>query len=179
MRFLKNVISWIEIIIPELPRIAGVIYIVYMFNVVIECVIIYIAMNLTRNIFGKGYHAHNNWFLCTAITLGVFYFLCAGVKPLHISYFTAPFFGVAVSFIMSHVNKYVEFLNKNKFKIEKGCDEGKLVEYLKLREVPDKDIKLFVRKYINDDSDVKLMRDFNSTNIRRDIRDIKYKYNLN
>lgn len=64
------------------------------------------------------------------------------------------------------------------FRVEKGCDGAKLSALCEERGLNEREARLLSRKYVYCDSDVKLQRDFNLTNIRREIHRIRDKYGI-
>ena len=60
--------------------------------------------------FGKSYHA-DQLSKCTLLTLVIFYFLTSGVFPLNISLFSAPLFGVYLSYILNQIQELIDNQN--------------------------------------------------------------------
>ena len=64
------------------------------------------------------------------------------------------------------------------FRFEKYCDEDKALEVCRYYNMTNRETNLLIQKYVKDTSDVKLQRMFSAANIRREIRQIKTKYDL-
>lgn len=73
----------------------------------IEFLFIFFSFQINRKIFGKSYHA-DQLSKCTLFTLVIFYFLTSGVFKLNVSLFTAPLFGVYLSYVLNIVQELID-----------------------------------------------------------------------
>lgn len=73
----------------------------------IEFLFIFFSFQINRKIFGKSYHA-DQLSKCTLFTLVIFYFLTSGVFKLTVSLFTAPLFGVYLSYVLNIVQELID-----------------------------------------------------------------------
>lgn len=84
----------------------------------IEFLFIFLSFQINRSIFGKSYHA-DKLSKCTLMTLVIFYFLIRGVIPLSISIFSAPLFGVYLSYLLNYVQELIDNQNVPKVFVKK------------------------------------------------------------
>lgn len=169
------------VVITQSIQTAGVILLAIINKAPIECFFIYIAMVITRNLFGHSFHA-KTFFTCTAVTWGIFYFLTAAVPPLFASIYSAAFLGIGISFFMHKVQIFLELLDKannlNKvFKLEKHCDENKLRTFCQIKNLTEFETDILVWKYALCKSAREMEDEFNYSErqIRRKIKEIENK----
>lgn len=76
----------------------------------VEFLFIFLSFQFNRAVFGKSYHA-DKLSKCTLLTLVIFYFLTSGVFPLNISLFSAPLFGVYLSYVLNQIQELIDNQN--------------------------------------------------------------------
>lgn len=88
----------------------------------IEFLFIFLSFQFNRMIFGKSYHA-DKLSKCTLLTLVIFYFLIRGVFSLNISVFSAPLFGVYLSYVLNQIQELIDNQNVPKPFVKKKLRE--------------------------------------------------------
>lgn len=73
----------------------------------IEFLFMFFSFQFNRKVFGNSYHAEK-LSKCTLLTLGIFYLLIMGVPDISVSIFSAPLFGVYLSFILAYTQKLID-----------------------------------------------------------------------
>ena len=171
MAILKKLILkiplYVFIAITQAFQMLGVAVIAIINNRPIECAIIYFSLIITRNIFGKSFHAKTYW-VCTLVSWTSFYFLTSAVVPLNMSITCAPLFGVGLAYFMHHVAYYLELREFKKnhevsgnIMLFKGMDEQLLVETAKKKGLNDTEIKYLKWKYVDRLKDAEIARKMN------------------
>ena len=189
MQVLKKLIIriplYIFIAITQAFQMLGVAVIAIINNRPIECIIIYISLIVSRNLFGNSFHAKTYW-VCTLVSWISFYFLTSGVLPLSVSITCSVLFGVGLSYFMHHVAHYLELreFKKNheidsRITLFKGMEEHVLVENAKKKGLNDTEIKYLKWKYVDKLKDAEIARRMNySTSRARDyVNMAKKKFN--
>lgn len=171
MQLLKKLVIkiplYIFIAITQAFQMLGVAVIAIINNRPIECIIIYISLIVSRNLFGKSFHAKTYW-TCTLVSWTSFYFLTSGVLPLNISITCSVLFGVGLSYFMHHVAYYLELREFKKnhevtgnIMLFRGMDEHLLVETAKKKGLNDTEIKYLKWKYVDRLKDAEIARRMN------------------
>ena len=158
---------YIFIVITQAFQLLGVALIAIINNRPIECIIIYLSLVISRNLFGKSFHAKTYW-ICTLVSWISFYFLTSGVLPLSISITSSVLFGVGLSYFMHHLANYLDLREFKKnhevnttIKLFRGMDEELLVEIAKKKGLNDTEIKYLKWKYVNRLKDAEIARRMN------------------
>lgn len=189
MQFLKRLIPkiplYIFIAITQAIQMLGVFIIALINKRLIECLIIYITLVFSRNIFGKSFHAKTYW-VCTIVTWLSFWFLTSAVIPISVSIFCSPLFGIGLSYFMHHVAYYLEL---RKFKEEhevsgkimlfRGMDEELLVATAKKKGLNDTEIKYLKWKFVDrlKDEEIAYRMNYSISRARDYVNMAKKKFN--
>lgn len=97
----------IFVIVTQGLQFLSVYSIAYLNNRVIEFLFIFLSFQFNKSLFGKSYHA-DKLSKCTLMTLIVFYFLVKGVIPFNVSLFSAPLFGVYLSYLLNYIQELID-----------------------------------------------------------------------
>lgn len=110
MTLKQTIIFWTCMTLISLTQLCGVIFISYINNRVYECIGIYISMAIGKFCFRKSWHS-DSLLICTATTLGVYYFLTCGVLPIGYSISCSVLFGYSLAYFLYRFELLKEKVN--------------------------------------------------------------------
>ena len=124
----EKIFFTIFVIVTQALQFLVVYSIAFLNDHVIEFLFIFLSFQFNRMVFGKSYHA-DKLSKCTLMTIVIFYFLTSGVFSLNISIFSAPLFGVYLSYVLNQAQELIDNQNVPKVFVKKKLRE-QIVEIL-------------------------------------------------
>lgn len=118
----EKILFTIFVIVTQGLQFLAVYSIAFLNDHAIEFLFIFFSFQVNRAVFGKSYHA-DKLSKCTLFTLVVFYFLTSGVFSLNISLFSAPLFGVYLSYVLNQIQELIDNQNVPKPFVKKSLRE--------------------------------------------------------
>lgn len=103
----EKILFTIFVIVTQGLQFLAVYSIAFLNQRAVEFLFIFLSFQFNRVIFGKSYHA-DKLSKCTLLTLVIFYFLTSGVFKLNVSLFSAPLFGVYLSYLLNYVQELID-----------------------------------------------------------------------